>query len=60
MIKNISLPELHTTGNLVDKDDYNQFLKSKKEPWSIKKALETNQIFNIVSGLQILDDKYRF
>lgn len=51
MIKNISLPELHTTGNLVDKDDYNQFLKSKKEPWSIKKALETNQIFNIVSGL---------
>ena len=49
MIKNISLPEIFTTGNLVGRENYEHLKRSKKEPWSIVKALENNQFFSVVS-----------
>jgi hypothetical protein len=49
MIKNISLPELHNSNPFVDKDDDDDHsITNKKEPWSIKKAMNRGEMFNMV------------
>jgi len=49
MIKNISLPELHSSSNLVEKDsDDEHFISNDNQAWSIKKAFKQNKMFDMV------------
>lgn len=58
MIKNISLPELHSSNYLTEVCD-KETISIRKEPWTIKKGLGKNMHFEVVSSRRVFQKQFQ-